>query len=1096
MADLSVGQSAAAAAATTSTGTTSSSPELDGILSKLRPFQREGFRFATEDKKSKGRVLLAFEMGLGKSVTSLAIMAQYMSEWPLLILCPASLRHIWPAEIEKFIPSLPPSAVYVVSGFDDADFYSNPNKRNRIRIVVATYSLLQNRSAAARVLDQFDFRCIIADESHNLKEKSSQRCKLAMPLLMKAERVCLLSGTPALARPVELWAQLHCLAPKVFGSYTAFTKKYCNAHRGRFGWDVKGVSNGEELHSLLKGYMIRRLKSDVLKDLPPKQRTIVPVKVSPEHADTCRALIEDMDAAQVSISELVGEEAEDANFEARKLLMRAYQASGIAKASAVSDYLIDWLAGSGKQKVLVFAHHREVLDTLENAVSKKMKGVGHIRIDGTVSPAERASRVRKFQTQGRVRVAILSVTAAGVGLTLTAASSVIFAELHWTPGVLAQAEDRCHRIGQVNAVNVIYCCCKERDISIDMKLWSMLGKKVGTLGRVIDGKKFASMDAKEQNGAALGRKGGGVSAEDEIQSFFAESSPSTVSSTPAKVVKGSIESFFFSSKSTPSDSTAKKPANQASRSNAIESAPASLRPKAVNPLETHLRFGVATAKKAPKVQESKITWHCSACTYINTRKSRTTLLRCEICSTVVCDKDVQTICPIRDPDNPSEIEASIVDDVINAPDYSRKPLETSDVIEIDDDLSNDGGDDKKPEQLPNLSSPPSSPIIVIDDTDEDEDKDMNCLSFAVSKNSGRVAIHAATTGEPLQVNFDVEQVLTETAADCLVEMQTKRLNVEQSLRNTINFDEKAVSQVIESIDKALIMKENLEYSRNAFCRQLKAFVMSFLSMREIEKKVIKDWGRPSTSSAILTNLAELMKIPPSSTTDRYSGGVKERARENVRNNVATEQDIAVLDGDSCAWCGEKLGRASMHPGVESTYCSVECAEEGRLRRGGMYASTRVRAQVFALERGVCQCCGIDANALWRRISALQPAERLNALCNANWKLPQSSVALERLLQKPKEGDFWQADHILAVAEGGGSCGLDNLRTLCTPCHKIETEKLRARLRLSGMNSDGTSVNSHAPGQMDIRNAFGSAASSASASASVGPKRKRRKRTAD
>lgn len=310
---------------------------------------------------------------------------------------------------------------------------------------------------------------------------------------------------------------------------------------------------------------------------------------------------------------------------------------------------------------------------------------------------------------------------------------------------------------------------------------------------------FASMDAHEQNDAALGSEGGGVSAEDEIQSFFAESSPSTVSSTPAKVVKGSIESFFFSSKNTPSDSTAKKSANQASRSNTTESAPASLRPKAVTPLEAHLRFGVATAMKAPKVQESRITWHCTACTYINTRRSRDTLLRCEICSTVVCDKDVQTICPNRDPDNPSEIEVSIDDDVINAPDYSRKPLETSDIIEIDDDLSNDGGDDKKPTHIPITSSSPHSSPIVIVDTDEDEDKNTDCLSFAVSKNSGRIAIHAATTDEPLQVNFDVEQVLTETAADCLVEMQTKRLTAvghdeKQSHRNTVNFDEKAVSQ--------------------------------------------------------------------------------------------------------------------------------------------------------------------------------------------------------------------------------------------------------------------------------------------------------------
>ena len=190
-------------------------------------------------------------------MTSLATMLSYKCEWPLLILCPASLRHIWPAEIEKFCPKLPHSAVYVVRGFDDCDFYSNSVKRARIQIVVATYSLLQNRSAAARALQEFHFKCVIADESHNLKERNSQRCKLAMPLLLNAKRLLLLSGTPALARPVELWAQLHCLDKDLFGSYTKYTKQYCNAHRGRFGWDVSGLSNADDLHQKLKTIMVR-----------------------------------------------------------------------------------------------------------------------------------------------------------------------------------------------------------------------------------------------------------------------------------------------------------------------------------------------------------------------------------------------------------------------------------------------------------------------------------------------------------------------------------------------------------------------------------------------------------------------------------------------------------------------------------------------------------------------------------------------------------------------------------------------------------------------------------------------------------------------
>ena len=432
------------------------------------------------------------EMGLGKTITSLAIMMHYRKEWPLLILCPASLRHTWPGEIERFIPSLSPQAIYVVSGFDDADFYDNAKKRNAIQIVVATYSLLQARSAAAKVLEQFQFQCVIADESHNLKQRSSQRTKLALPLLQRAKRLVLLSGTPALARPVELWTQVYALAPDLFGNYAAYTKHYCNARRGRFGWDVTGLSHADELHAKLKQIMVRRFKTDVLTELPPKQRSIIPIPIAKDKIKENKALIEELSATRQSIANLVGEEGNTADFEARRLLMQAYQASGVAKAAAISDYLIDWLRGSStSQKVLIFGHHKAVLDTIEVAISKELKGAGHIRIDGAVNSQQRAALVKKFQTCPRVRVAILSMTAAGVGLTLTAATTVMFAELHWTPGVLAQAEDRCHRIGQRSAVNVMYFVCQDPTLSVDLQLWKMLGRKTGTLGKVIDGCKVS-----------------------------------------------------------------------------------------------------------------------------------------------------------------------------------------------------------------------------------------------------------------------------------------------------------------------------------------------------------------------------------------------------------------------------------------------------------------------------------------------------------------------------------------------------------------------------------------------------------------------------
>ena len=199
------------------------------------------------------------------------------------------------------------------------------------------------------------------------------------------------------------------------------------------------------------------------------------------------------------------------------------------------------------------------------------------------------------------------------------------------------------------------------------------------------------------------------------------------------------------------------------------------------------------------------------------------------------------------------------------------------------------------------------------------------------------------------------------------------------------------------------------------------------------------------------------------TTHRYEGGAKERAVERRdAGEKLTTTDEAVLNGQACAWCAGALPHCK--GSTIATYCSHVCAEEGRLKRGGFYASTRVREQVFDMEGGVCQKCGLDAHALFRRIEALHPSERLSVLCDLNWNLPRARVSLERLLQDPKEGDFWQADHIIPVAEGGGSCDLDNLRTLCTPCHKEETQKLQARLKL-GTNQDSKRK------QMDIRTAF-------------------------
>ena len=252
---------------------------------------------------------------------------------------------------------------------------------------------------------------------------------------------------------------------------------------------------------------------------------------------------------------------------------------------------------------------------------------------------------------------------------------------------------------------------------------------------------------------------------------------------------------------------------------------------------------------------------------------------------------------------------------------------------------------------------------------------------------------------------------------------------------------------------------NINFNVDSIVNELNAFVCDYINLRDVEKKVLKDSNIQIHSFSVHVTVAKLMGSSVRGVKERFGGGAKERARVKLKNGDADQVDKDVLAKHACAWCGEALSNLSFHSDVTSTYCSRECTEEGRLRRG---KSSQIRQQLFALERGICCLCGIDAYAFFLRVKSLQPAERLNALCNTNWKLPKNMHALERLLHSPKEGDFWQADHIIPVVEGGGDCSLDNLRTLCTPCHQNETLLLHHRLRLKSQDD---------PSQKTLKDSF-------------------------
>ena len=421
-----------------------------GLVKNLMPFQREGICYGIS---KNGRCMIADDMGLGKTIQALGIAHYFRNDWPLLIVVQSSIRYQWSEAIYKFLPSVP--AHYVNHFTSGKDFIEGG------KIVITSYDLL------ARAVDAFErrtFGFVILDESHNVKSDKTARYKAARRIVSQACHVILLSGTPVLSRPKELYSQINLIMPNFMG-YQDYGIRYCAGEKTSYGWDFQGSSNMQELQLLLKRTcVIRRLKNNVLNQLPSKRREVIILD-----PDLIKAGTKEM----IEMSETLKRKALN-GAEGHNTLLQYYNQSGSAKQKAVCDYVSKLF--KRRQKCLVFAHHGNVLDAIcATALSENIK---HIRIDGKTNPERRKYLVDQFQNYDDCVAAILSITATNVGITLTAAQLVIFAELFWNPGVLCQAEDRVHRIGQNGNVVIQYLVAKH---TVDDYLWPLIQRKMSVL---------------------------------------------------------------------------------------------------------------------------------------------------------------------------------------------------------------------------------------------------------------------------------------------------------------------------------------------------------------------------------------------------------------------------------------------------------------------------------------------------------------------------------------------------------------------------------------------------------------------------------------
>uniref|UniRef100_A0A0A1XLP0 SWI/SNF-related matrix-associated actin-dependent regulator of chromatin subfamily A-like protein 1 n=1 Tax=Zeugodacus cucurbitae TaxID=28588 RepID=A0A0A1XLP0_ZEUCU len=423
------------------------------LAQKLLPFQQEGVCFAIAHH---GRLMICDEMGLGKTYQALAVADFYKESWPLLICTTASVRESWANHVRELLPSLP---VYYVQ-----TLLSNQQYFHDAKVLITSYNMMDKH--VEKLLER-KFGFIIFDESHTLKNAKTKCAMVAERLTQNARHVILLSGTPALSRPLELFTQIHLIDRK-FMTYREYTTRYCDGKQTHFGWDASGQSNLDELNVVLKAkFMIRRTKEAVLPQLAEKNRETV--VLDPELLTTSTDTKQNLETLSKDFSASKGRERED-------ILLRFYSTTAEVKARAVCAYLKNLV--KDKIKFIVFAHHRIMMDAITDCLCRL--NVNFIRIDGTTKNEARGEYIEKFQTKSECQVAVLSLRACNAGITLTAAEMIIFAELDWNPSTLAQAESRAHRIGQNKPIICRYLMAPK---TADDVIWNMLKNKQEVLNK-------------------------------------------------------------------------------------------------------------------------------------------------------------------------------------------------------------------------------------------------------------------------------------------------------------------------------------------------------------------------------------------------------------------------------------------------------------------------------------------------------------------------------------------------------------------------------------------------------------------------------------
>jgi len=436
---------------------TDSALEVNGLGGELKPFQRAGVTYLLAQR----RAFLADEQGLGKTIEAIATL-QADDAYPAIVVCPASLKLNWLRELQRWLPD---RSTQVLNGAAARGVMAAAD------VTVVNYDIVAARIDTLTALAP---RAVVIDESHYCKNPGAKRTQAVHRLTEAVPPdglVLALTGTPVMNRPPELISQLRILGRLGdFGS------------GAQFGQRFRGPDAHHRLHWHLRSRCFaRRLKVDVLPQLPPKTRAVVPVELDneTEYRLAEQDIVAWLHSQPLDLRELDAKVAAALRAERLVRLNALKLLAARGKLHAALSWIHDFL--SSGERLVVFARHREI----QHAVLERFPAALHIL--GEDSQVARDDSLRGFQAPDdpRNQLIVCSLEVAGQGITMTRSSNVAFLELDWTPAKHDQAEDRCHRIGQPNAVNATYLLAAN---TIDETIATLLERKRAVIAAVTDGR--------------------------------------------------------------------------------------------------------------------------------------------------------------------------------------------------------------------------------------------------------------------------------------------------------------------------------------------------------------------------------------------------------------------------------------------------------------------------------------------------------------------------------------------------------------------------------------------------------------------------------